>query len=88
MLNYAPVAEQEVPLGEAITVLVVNESEATALSNAEVSSVETARQSAQILCECGPQSVAVTVGEMGVVLCDAEGARHVVAFDVAPIGAH
>ena len=80
LLNYAPVAAQEVPLNSAVTTLVVNESEAAALAESDVDDVSGANRAVEILLERGPIRVALTLGALGVVLGDATGIRHLPAF--------
>jgi ribokinase len=85
LLNYAPVAYKEVPLNEAVTILVVNESEAAALTQHEVTDVASAMVAARALLARGPRQVALTLGALGVVLGDSNGVRHLPAFKVAPV---
>lgn len=85
LLNYAPVANREVPLSGAVSVLVVNESEAGALCQLKVSDVPSAQTAARALRGRGPRAVALTLGEAGVVLCDEDGVRHLAAHRVAAV---
>ena len=85
LLNYAPIAAREVPLSAAISVLVVNESEADALCETPVCDLQSAEMAAEKLRQMGPRAVALTLGEAGVVLCDEEGTRHLPAFAVEAV---
>jgi ribokinase len=67
ILNAAPIPRE--PLDDdllaLVDLLIVNEIEASALAQTAVTSVETAREAAEILLKRGPQHIIVTLGEQG-----------------------
>jgi ribokinase len=81
MLNYAP-ARCELPLPQAITGLIVNEAEASALLGRQVEDVPTAQAGALALRQLGPKFAVITLGVHGVCVSSAEGDFHLPAYDV------
>jgi ribokinase len=67
IFNYAPVRDAPVPVGPAMTTLVVNEQEAGELAHRPVTNAEDAATVARKLRESGPRIVVVTLGAQGVV---------------------
>ena len=82
LMNAAPAAALPASLWPQIDILVVNESEATALSGVAVVDPVSAARAGVSLRERGPDRVLVTLGEQGVVVVDAGGARHAPARTV------
>ena len=82
LMNAAPAAALPASLWPQIDILVVNESEATALSGVDVGDPASAARAGVSLRERGPDRVLVTLGEQGVVVVDAGGARHAPARTV------
>ena len=85
LLNYAPVLEEPLELDSRITYLVVNEVEASALSNFPISNQIEASAAAEALRSRGPQNVIVTLGGDGAVAATDQGMVHVLAFEVEPV---
>ena len=76
LMNPAPAAELPAPMWAQIGILVVNESEASALAGIEVRDADAAARAGAALRARGPGRVLVTLGAQGVVVVDAAGARH------------
>ncbi len=72
LFNYAPVRGLAVPVGDAMSVLVVNEVEAAALADQAVATVDDAKRVAGVLRQRGPAVVVITLGKQGAVV-SAEG---------------
>ncbi len=85
MLNYAPVQNLDVPLSSAISILVVNEHEASDLAGLPVTNRGEAARAAAALRERGPNTVVVTLGAAGAVALDHSGESFSPAFRVTPI---
>ena len=90
LLNYAPVRDMSVQLTSAVHALVVNESEAAALSAEQVpgTDIEQAKNVAAKLRERGSHSfVCLTLGKCGSVVSAPGVCEHVPAFAVDPVDA-
>lgn len=85
LMNAAPAMALSASLWPQIDLLVVNESEATALSDAAVVDPASAARAGATLRERGPDRVLVTLGAQGVVVVDAGGARHAPACPVQAV---
>jgi ribokinase len=85
LMNPAPAAPLPASLWTQINILVLNESEASALSGVGVRDLASAAQAAQSLRMRGPGKVLVTLGAQGVVLVDALGTRHAPAHAVRAV---
>ncbi len=85
LMNAAPAAALSASLWPQIDILVVNESEATALSDVVVVDHASAARAGVTLRERGPDRVLVTLGAQGVVVVDAGGARHAPAHPVQAV---
>ena len=85
LLNAAPVAPLPEGLWPLIDWLVVNEIEAGTLAGVAVSNAQAAAAIGQALRDRGAKNVIVTLGEMGVVVADANGTRHFAAQRVRAI---
>ena len=81
--NYAPVRERQIDVGDGIDVLIVNETEAAQLAEADGDPADLASS----LRSRGPGLVIVTLGREGVLLCDDAGARRQPGFAVEPVDA-
>lgn len=82
LLNPAPATELPAALWPSIDTLVLNESEAGALSGDTVDDVASAMRAAVQLRDRGPATVVLTLGGDGVVLADAGAPRHFPAMKV------
>ena len=81
LLNAAPAAKIPKSWWDWINMLVVNEVEASALTGLEIQNPQDAEIAAQQLHKhC--QNVLITLGEKGVLLCNAEGVDHLPAYRV------
>ncbi len=81
LLNAAPAAKIPKSWWDWINMLVVNEVEASALTGLEIENTQDAEIAAQQLHKhC--QNVLITLGEKGVLLCNAEGVDHLQAYRV------
>jgi len=81
LLNAAPAAKIPKSWWDWINMLVVNEVEASALTGLEIQNPQDAEIAAQQLHKhC--QNVLITLGEKGVLLCNAEGIQHLQAYKV------
>ena len=85
ILNYAPVQEEMLELGPAVTSLVVNETEAAALVGRALEGQEALEGAAGELLERGPQHVFLTLGADGVLVASGDGIVLVPAFPVTPV---
>lgn len=85
LLNPAPAQPLSDTLWARIDILVVNESEAAALSGLAVDDAGSAARAGAVLRARGPDRVLVTLGAHGVVAVDAAGARHAPARPVQAI---
>jgi len=85
LMNAAPAMALSASLWPQIDILVVNESEATALSDVAVVDHASAARAGVSLRERGPDCVLVTLGAQGVVVVDAGGARHAPAHPVQAV---
>ncbi len=91
LLNYAPIRDAPIALSDQIAVLTVNESEASALADARPVDSDTAADIASALQASGPETVIITLGEMGVVIrqqdrCERLNAHNVEAVDTTAAG--
>lgn len=84
LLNYAP-ADSTFEIGADISILVVNETEAEALSGIQCDSIHTAAVAGAALQNPGPETVIVTLGEAGVVVTSSQGMFHIPAFTVEAV---
>ncbi len=85
ILNPAPARPLPASLLSLVDVLVPNESETALLSDLPVADRAQAEAAAAALLELGVGTVILTLGERGALLARADGARHVPAFEVAPV---
>lgn len=85
LMNAAPAMALPASLWPQIDLLVVNESEATALSDVAVVDPASAARAGATLRERGPDRVLVTLGAQGVAVVDAGGARHAPACPVQAV---
>ena len=85
LMNAAPAMALSASLWPQIDLLVVNESEAAALSDAAVVDPASAARAGATLRERGPDRVLVTLGAQGVVVVDAGGASHAPACPVQAV---
>ncbi|HEY4067100.1 MAG TPA: ribokinase, partial [Burkholderiaceae bacterium] len=76
LMNPAPAAPLPDALWPQIGILVLNESEASALAGLPVRDAADAGRAAAALRERGPDRVLVTLGAQGVVVADTQGVRH------------
>lgn len=79
LLNPAPAAALPDTLWPMIDLLVPNESEASLLSGVEVKDAASAAEAAAVLRARGVGTVLITLGAQGVLICDAQGVRHLPA---------
>jgi ribokinase len=85
IFNYAPAGDLAVPVGPAMTGLIVNETEAAALAGRPVTDPSEAATVAAVLRERGPEFVVVTLGAAGAHV-ESDGVRALVpAFPVDPV---
>jgi ribokinase len=85
LFNYAPAGDLAVPVGPAMTGLVVNETEAAALTGRSVADPSEAAAAAAVLRDLGPEFVVVTLGAAGAHV-ESDGVRALVpAFPVEPV---
>jgi ribokinase len=82
LFNAAPAYPAAAALLPLATYLIVNESEAAALSGVTVSDPDSAQTAAQQLRQQGSQIVVITLGKQGVVLLDAAQKLHLPAWPV------
>jgi ribokinase len=85
VLNPAPAQELPDALWSSVSILVLNESEAGALSAVMVRDTASAARAAEVLQRRGPAQVILTMGGDGVVVCDATGCRHFRALTVKAV---
>lgn len=85
LFNYAPVRNGEIEVSGQISILVVNEGEATFLSGFEVMDKDSAFHAADSLRRRGPKVVVVTLGAEGVVVVSETDRFHIPALPVTPI---
>ena len=85
LLNYAPVRNREIPISDKISVLIVNETEAEALTDIKITTAEHVSIAAKTLQEQGPQIVVITLGADGAFVLAADFAESIPAFPVAPV---
>lgn len=86
LFNFAPMRTYEVAVSSAMTGLVVNENEASALSGITVTNRESAQSAGESLLAQGPKFVVVTLGADGLLVLDTDGLReHIPAFRVTPV---
>ncbi len=85
VLNPAPVYPLPDALWPLVDILVVNETEATAVAAIAVNDLASARAAALALRARGPATVIVTLGSDGVVVADARGCRHFAALRVQAV---
>lgn len=85
LFNYAPVRLQEIPISEQTGLLIVNETEASALTGLPVDLPEQAEEAAEALRRRGAETVIVTLGAKGACVVNSELRRHIQAFRVDPV---
>lgn len=76
ILNLAPIVEIQNETLKLVDLLIVNETEASYLSDMEVSSVETAETAAAVISELGINNVVITLGSSGAVFKDQYLTKH------------
>ncbi len=87
MMNYAPAGTVPLQVSDSISVLVVNEPEAEALTGIPVPGRSEAETAAIALLERGPKAVIVTLGADGALAAEGDEVRHVPAFPVQAMDA-
>ena len=85
LFNYAPVRDQSVVVGPEMSTLVVNETEAQALTGLPASTPDQAIDAARALRARGPAVVVVTLGASGAYVSGNDFAGLVPAFPVSPV---
>lgn len=85
LLNPAPFYAFDTSLLRLVNFLVLNDLEAAALTRLKVTSVESALKAAQSLRQTGAESVIITLGSLGAVVLDDEGALFQPAFEVEAV---
>ena len=85
LLNYAPVRNLEIAITDKIGVLIVNETEAEALTGIAVQTTGQAETSARELLRRGPKIVALTLGAAGAFVVSEDFAELIPAFLVTPV---
>ncbi len=85
MLNYAPVRAESLALSAAVTGLLVNEIEASALSGRHVHDADEAVDAARELLAKGPEFVVVTLGRAGAAVISGAGSQVVPGCPVKPV---
>jgi len=76
LLNPAPAQRLPTELLARVDYLIPNETEAALLTGVDVIDAQTAEKAARALQACGARNVLVTLGSRGVLIADAQGARH------------
>ncbi|TAN33865.1 ribokinase [bacterium] len=87
VLNAAPAARIEPDILKGLDVLVVNESEATAIFGIAVQDLPTAHQAVRAAAAAGVRLAVVTVGASGAVFSRGGDSRQVSAFDIEAVDA-
>jgi len=85
IFNYAPIGDREVKVGPGMTWLVVNETEAAALSGLEKVDSDNAAEAANILMKKGPTHIVLTLGSKGAVYFGPESSEFVDAYKVRAV---
>lgn len=85
LLNYAPVRNREIVITDKISVLIVNETEAEALTGVKIESMEHISIAAEFLQAQGPQIVVITLGAEGAFVLSDDFAELIPAFPVTPV---
>ncbi len=86
IMNYAPIRNFKVTIDEKITGLIVNEIEATAITGAEVKSIDEVAIAAEQLLKSGLKFVIITLGSNGAYITDNTGTATIIpAFKVTPV---
>jgi ribokinase len=85
LFNYAPVHPRDLPVTLAMSVLVVNETEASGLVDAPVTGVDSAFAAARTLRRQGPHLVVVTLGRHGACAVSDAGELHTPALPVTAV---
>ena len=85
LLNYAPIKATETELCDKISILVVNEIEATALSHLPVGNESEAKAAAIALRKFGIKTVIITLGASGSWVCAEDFEALIPAFPVKPL---
>lgn len=87
MLNYAPCRQSSLMLSDKVTILVVNETEASELSGLPVNSIPEAESAARKLAENGHRLVVVTLGAAGSLVLENDAVTHFPAFTINAVDA-
>ena len=85
ILNPAPAQPLDANLLKHIWLLTPNETEASLLTGIEVIDKTSAQKAAELLRKAGVANVIVTLGENGCLLCNADGARHFMAYKATAV---
>jgi ribokinase len=85
MVNPAPVNKKILDLFPFIEILTPNEKEAEMLSGITITDIETATLAALEICKKGVKTVIITLGKLGAILVDEEGAQHIPSPQVTAI---
>ncbi|MFC6102415.1 ribokinase [Olivibacter domesticus] len=85
MVNPAPVNKRILNLFPFIDILTPNAKEAEMLSGIAISDIETAKLAASEICKKGVKEVIITLGKLGAIQVNKDGARHIEAPQVAAI---
>lgn len=85
LLNPSPAQPLPQGLLAMVNVLVLNDAEATDISGVTIRSSDDAYRAAEALLALGPESVLLTMGAQGVVICTANGTCHAPAHRVAAV---
>ncbi|OUS36116.1 ribokinase [Rhodobacterales bacterium 56_14_T64] len=85
ILNPAPAAEMPDGMLELCDFLTPNETEVEAITGVSVTSIDQARQAADVLLARGVGAAVITLGENGVLYHDANQSVHVPAFNAGPV---
>lgn len=85
MVNPAPVNKRILNLFPFIDILTPNAKEAEMLSGIAISDIETAKLAASAICKKGVKEVIITLGKLGAIQVNKDGARHIEAPQVTAI---
>jgi ribokinase len=85
ILNPAPAAKLDDQVLQKISILTPNEIEASMLTGIDVTDMETAKLAGNWLLEKGINTIVITLGSKGALICKKEGFLHVVAPEVHAI---
>ena len=82
ILNPAPAAFLDDEIYKLSDYFTPNETEASMLSGIKVETIEDAKVAANIFLDRGVKNVIITLGELGVYICNSEINKHIPAFDM------